>query len=186
MLNKRSATIHVQHLSTAAYPEKRQLHLDCRRDQLVFQQIAQAIRFLGKFVRNMSVSAGFDIPAASDHEAIQTRQHVPRILGTNFLRWQDNCDSAGSCYAFKVEGREHGHLGVPNTGLAPLAVAGESDYRFHGTKLPEELFALEVDGLRFDCFLLVQILCPDCKRQPQHLHHGNYSLGQSNNWLAWL
>ena len=38
----------------------------------------------------------------------------------------------------KVKGRQHRHLGIPDPGLTSLAIAGESNYRFHGLKLQRQ------------------------------------------------
>ena len=49
--------------------------------------------------------------------------------------------------------------------------------------LAKEFFALEIYELDFPSFSLMQILCPDGKGQPHHLHNRNYTLRKPNDWL---
>jgi hypothetical protein len=127
MLNQGATAMHIQHLGAPANSENGKSRSDRSAQHQIFGVVTAGVGLFCCLEWLLAVASGFNIPAATEHDAIEAGDHAGGCLGIKTLGWQEHDGAPCSLDTLEIIAWNHRKLTRPHTGGAWLAVGRDAD-----------------------------------------------------------
>jgi hypothetical protein len=127
MLNQGATAVHVEHLRSPTNTENGQSRSDGGTQHQIFGVVTPGVGLFCCLEWLLAVASGFNIPATTEHDAIQARDHAGCCLGIKTLGWQEHNGAPCSLDTLEIVAWNHRKFARPHTGGAWLAICRDAD-----------------------------------------------------------